>query len=1020
MRVVGVLVSIGLVACGADEITNDGKNGTLAGQVVVSGPLRGAKVSVEQLRTDTGEVQDRVNDAETNGEGRFTLETGVHNGLFRIVARGGSYTDLATGTIVQLDATDELHAVVPFEILEIGEDFLVSPISHLIAARFAAVTLPEASGPKGALDALAAAAAPINQHFGQVRDWTRLSLVGLDQPATSPTEPVRAALVQAALSFLVQDTAIQSGASPQDVHVLTLARAWAEDLSDGPFDGNDKNDIAYLSGIQLGTCPPLPPGCVAPSTGCAIGACRTLCDLYANHPRSLLAGVMKKVIGNKDVNKTGLNDIVAVASAVNDNLSVELFADVCRESLDRVPPTIVFDGETPAENAFVRGTRTVHITVSDDNPNPRASFEGLVDTDGDPTNEVAQATIDTTAVTDGTFAVIAKAVDMAGNTATLTRTFQVDNAPPVVTLDATGFFVDIAANTWWTDKVTPILRGTVDDVAPKTIVATIGAVTRSATITGNSWQVTFSAGDIDLAGGNVLVTATDEAGNQTTAVQRIRADLTPPEINVLASAVLSELNETITFSPGAANVAEVPTHRHAGAPINLATGMGASCPTVHKHAYLLGAAAPAYGIEEDTNGNPQRNPLHLTFVSGDTGVGITPGSTKFRVGRRDASNVTVWLTQLLSAGTPTPVGAGFDQYDVRVVSDQVAGLATTEGVYDVELTNQDRLGRTTTTARCFTLKLLAAPLDFQPPAAIGMPAAGPATGHKFALNSLSLAPAAPFDEIAARLLNADAGASLLDQPIVNGTAETVFLTVTVTLTPTMVQAARTFVMHNARTSVSDVSLKCEGAGGDPNNCNSPTGFTPFTSSNNVLGTVNNPTYLVKVFELDAANQPTTEVPCIAPCPGTSPSGPTFRFAIPPRAAPGQTGAPFRKFVAMTMLGPVTNLHPSVGASPAQTFAAPPFVDTTLAGVRITGKLETASTGCTKREFPAGVETCKERSTIRPYRALTRAQLQFTGSTDSSYATAAASTIAPIERAMQTRSEGGWITNEGTLPTYTIP
>ena len=183
----------------------------------------------------------------------------------------------------------------------------------------------------------------LSRHFGSV-DWTRQKLGTLDVVATSPTESVRAALVQAALSELAHDIASAAGASPQEVNVLALTQQLAADLAEGPFDGNDHNNaVDFHQGLQLGVCGPVA-SCSAPREGCAVGACRPLCDLYAGTPRALLAGEMIKVIGS-DQNRTRLDtaDVLAVARAMAGNVDGELF-DACVEDLDRLPPKLAWIG----------------------------------------------------------------------------------------------------------------------------------------------------------------------------------------------------------------------------------------------------------------------------------------------------------------------------------------------------------------------------------------------------------------------------------------------------------------------------------------------------------------------------------------------------------------------------------------------------------------------------------------------------------------------------------------------------
>jgi hypothetical protein len=325
-------------------------SGSLSGQVVVSGPLRGAAVSIDQIETRDPEmgIRRHVADTITDDQGRFSVEVGIYSGLLRVTASGGSFVDLSTGTTIELDTANGLASIVPLDLLDARDDALVSPIGHLIATRtrWKAGQLREVEFP--VREAEAEASDHLNRHFGNV-DWTRQKLGSLEVVAISPTEPVRAAIVQAALSELAHDIASAAGASPQEVNVLTLTQQLAADLADGTFDGNDHDDATdFTQGLQLGVCGPVANCPPAPQDACAVGACRPLCDLYAGTPRALLAGELTKVIGSS-LNQTTLEvaDIVAVARAMAGNTDPALF-DACVENLDRLPPRLEWIARHPA------------------------------------------------------------------------------------------------------------------------------------------------------------------------------------------------------------------------------------------------------------------------------------------------------------------------------------------------------------------------------------------------------------------------------------------------------------------------------------------------------------------------------------------------------------------------------------------------------------------------------------------------------------------------------------------------
>jgi hypothetical protein len=632
---------------------------------------------------------------------------------------------------------------------------------------------------------------------------------------------------------------------------------------------------------------------------------------------------------------------------------------------------------------------------------PRAAIDGHADEDGDPTNAAARATIDTSAM-NGTLDLRATAVDLAGNVGTATRTVRVDNLAPAVAISATGFLVDGA--TWWTTTATPTLSGTVTDASPVTISVTVaGGATIAGTVTGSSWTVTLPAGSLDAAGTQVTIVAVDAAGNVGTATQRVRPDTTPPQLSFAASPVIDEATDavvTFTTNPGSAGTDEVPQHAHNGTPRDL--GAAGGCAAITKYSYLLSETPTAYAIE-----TPARNPLVYQLLTDDPGVGIAAGSTQYRI-KRTVNGSTTTVVDWTTAGPGVPVGTSVRQFAVGLYSGTVSGLATTPGRYDVEFRAADRLQRTATIGRCFELALKAPPLHF------AAPPATPTTAHEYALDSLKLG-AGSFDKVAARLLNDDAtGASVLDQGFTNGTARTVYLTVTVTK-PNETVIRRRFqegmwsAIRDERVTISCGNAPCELFFGD--------GYM----SPDTTATIGTQAFPVKVFEL-VNGVPTTEVPCIAPCPA---SATAFQFAIPSRPVGGQ---PARRFVAMTMVGPVAQLRPTDAASSRP----PPYQDTSYTYTAINGTLTTKRftgvlpaletvTGCTSQEVtpdPADPEqdlyTCKVNTTYRRMRKLTVAGLEFTSDIKSSYATAPTVELSPVEVSpIRLRSVAQpWFTTQG--------
>jgi hypothetical protein len=624
-----------LVAC-ADDGGPDApidQDGTVGGRVLLSldGPLVGARVTVDHLEYlgQTIAVRSRVAELTTDADGHFSTATGQRSGYFRITTRGGAFRDYASGDLVVLDDADGLTALLYTDPLEDLTTGLVGPVTHLAHALIDARTRSGADADVVSSHALVMD--HLDRHFGGL-PWERIAPAALTQPQASPTAEVRAALILGAWSLLAQDIAEAAGATAQQVNPYTLARDLGRDLAVPPFDGNDQNDRAAGSGIQLALCAPVDPGCApSPDGGCTLAACRTACDAYAGTPRTALAAAVTRLIndhGPGGRNQTGLSvaDALRFARALADADDPLLFGDACAPVLDQTPPRITF-GATPAPGALVRGAVEITAVATDElDPAPVVTLLELTDTDGAPAS--AAALVDTSAPDalpfgpDGPFAITATAQDAAGNRATATLPLVADNTPPVVTVSATGFLVDGA--TWWTTAAAPSLTGTASDLhAPITVRAYVLGAEVAATVAGpGGWSLTVPATALPGSGAAIAVRATDAVGNVSAVTAAtspfVKVDGSPPAVDGLARAFLDELHDAVAFSPSG------PVHDHAAAgAVTLGASAPPSCPTIHKYAYLT-AVTPVASERAP-------NPVALAFRAADTGIGVDPTASTFTV-----------------------------------------------------------------------------------------------------------------------------------------------------------------------------------------------------------------------------------------------------------------------------------------------------------------------------------------------------------------------------------------------------
>ncbi|NDW21292.1 BapA/Bap/LapF family large adhesin [Alteromonas hispanica] len=199
-------------------------------------------------------------------------------------------------------------------------------------------------------------------------------------------------------------------------------------------------------------------------------------------------------------------------------------------NIDTTAPSITIDTQGLGNDATpsISGTTdlnagdTVSISVTDNAGNTQ-TFTATVQNDGTYSADVPAD------LAEGSFSVTVTATDDAGNSVTaIDNNGVIDTAAPTITLDAQGL----------TNDATPTISGTTDLAAGNTVSISVtdnqgNTQTFTATVQANG---SFSADvPVDLAEGDytVEVTATDDAGNQNTAVDNNgTVDTTPPVINL--------------------------------------------------------------------------------------------------------------------------------------------------------------------------------------------------------------------------------------------------------------------------------------------------------------------------------------------------------------------------------------------------------------------------------------------------------------------------------------------------------
>lgn len=930
--------------------------------------LAGAVVHVEHLDRfglegrRPGDVSEPLGSMTTDEQGNFAAEHApTLAGLHRLRVTGGSYRDPISHALIRRDERSELRALVRLDFAEDrSESVVVTPVHSLIEARFRQ-QLAVVADPVAAFER---ASATLGGHLGGL-DWSEVDLADPSLSQASPTEDVRAAFVLGGLAVLTSHMRLAGAASVQAVTLGTAVEALTEDLADGILDGNDANDPAPGTGLELGDCPAPPEGCVQPPNGCALAECRAACSLYANTLRTLLSQSIATYVGSQSLpspwNGTGLavEDIKPLLNKVAHNADPELFGAACSETVDRLPPLIRW--LAPEEDAeWVRGALEVSADATDDSPlGVRLRLVGFDDDDGNPGDHRARATVDTSLLADGPISVTAEAQDGAGNRVTETRTFWADNHAPQVTFDSADGTVEYGG-AWWSASGEVTVRGTVSDAHLHSVEVLFGELVVATAVVDSAagtWAAQIPQGVLGAEPRGLVARARDLAGNTAiSAAAVLRVDETAPFVGVGASLVYDEaLSSFERF--GQPPAAELQKHVVHGEPLDLAASLPGSCAVVSKRVHLLGAALPLGAVGP-------LNSLRLRVSISDDGMPLVPDAIQVRVAvmRADGSQLEPMPWRTLAAAP----GGG---YEVALVADgpmAIPALLTTEGTYHVAVRATDRFGRTTELTRCWQHRIL--PVELGSVNGTGEKA----EGFPQALYSTRLSPesAQEFGNFAQKLLNANAqGAAVWQRRLRNYIGRPVRLQVQVAMAPDQTSpdglVSKTFVVRRGLTERSDAFYLC---GANP--------CTLLQSSELYRQTIDLPhsaaRYGVRVFSI-SGNAPGAE---ILPCSGceVDVAQQRYTFELPPRDAGGPREVMVATYLLPTLPSDAALAELMAPASSASPDLSPgSYAEHTLDGVTFTGKWigAAASPGCVSQEFDGELRQwrCLEQARPRQYRAL---------------------------------------------------
>ncbi len=439
-----------------------------------------------------------------------------------------------------------------------------------------------------------------------------------------------------------------------------------------------------------------------------------------------------------DITITGGED--ACGNATDYTSPTGVFAD--KFSIDTENPTIAFDGSTPGISDCVNGTEAIEFTANDG-----SGFSGIDEVQGRVnggtfaacTTGVLINELDGWPGTDGSITVELKALDLAGNTTTITRAYTADVTAPVISL--VNF-----ANTCVTTGDVINISFTITETGCGTILANNidvsgfpngNGVLSQLTITGNSPYVvtaTYTVGSTDAQGVyDITFDVTDDAGNDATPSVNNSAftiDKTAPSysVNTPPTPTCTNKNTNVqlvinsdddTFGCGSYGASNITASTNLGAAT--VTGTGPYVITVD----LSGTDNTdddLYNIDivmTDAAGNVNNQTITNAFTLDNTAPALSnlnvtsatclnDGSEKLVItfeveeegcGSFSSSNLTV-TTGLFDDSSPTitntGTGTNADPYIFTYKFDIDNGNGDADGDYDITVDANDAAGNNST------------------------------------------------------------------------------------------------------------------------------------------------------------------------------------------------------------------------------------------------------------------------------------------------------------------------------------
>lgn len=477
---------------------------------VVKGLVSGSAVTAFAVNED-GRRTDTLGSATTDEAGAFSMSIGGHSGPTLVCATAGTYTEEATGGLVELGAGELCALVDDHELGKTTSGLLLTPFTSFHTTLSACFT---EAGREAALDGASQRAAL------RLNDFLAAGTSGFDFRSTVPfdvtaatapglTPEVWHGILLAGLSESARQISLASGLDPGvRVTAATLAIELVRDLDDAScvFDGQ-------------GPSGQLSQGSVALSANSLRGA-----------PQGLAQSIERFLEGDHNASGVQVTSVADLTRALSTHVS-EIFGGDPGGDLDPPVVTIVEPVAGP-----VAGTPAITVTAADASAITELAFTApsqLVGTGTfsctEPNACELQGSLNTALFPAGEVTITARAIDEAGNADDASVTVTINNSipgilvtsPPAGTVAGT---VDLSATVSDPDGIATfavLVPGAtfLPICAPPSLVTNCD-LELDPTIIHIPWDTTL----MPEGAATVTFTATDTAGNPSFASVDVTVD----------------------------------------------------------------------------------------------------------------------------------------------------------------------------------------------------------------------------------------------------------------------------------------------------------------------------------------------------------------------------------------------------------------------------------------------------------------------------------------------------------------